>query len=240
MNNEEKLAQLLEAVMSKDVPANLDRSFLDSIANEALKFVSFEKGEYLTHMGLPVERLMVLLDGQVSVFKYSHGGTSIRSGISEAPQIFGLYEALDGIREHSVTLQAATKVRCAVIPPAFFLQAINSNHKISLAALSFLAKFIDRMLDRSDQLTLNSPYENLLIYLFEKSVGKPLPLVIDANKSEIAELLNISNRSLYRHLEQLEDDGLIERIHGKIVITKSSFNRILENYKTYRKEHDIP
>lgn len=240
MTNEEKLAKLLESVMSKTTPVNLDNAFMNSIANENIHFARFEKGAYLTYMGSPVERLMVLIEGQVSVFKYSPGGVSIRSGISEAPQIYGLYEALNGTREHGVTLQAETSAYCAVIPPSFFLQAIRNNHKIALAALSFLARFTDRMLDRNDQLTLNTPSENLMIFLFEKSSGKPLPLIIEANKTEIAELLNLSNRTLYRLLEQFEEEGLIKRSHGKIVVSSLSFNRIAEKYESYRIEHGMP
>jgi len=240
MANEEKLADLLEVVISKSSAGTLYKTLLKSFANENIHFVRFEKGDYLAYMGLPVERLLVLIDGQVSVFKYSHGGMSIRSGVSEAPQIYGLYETLNGTREHGVTLQAASGASCAVISPGFFLQAIKNNHKIALAALFFLAKFTDRMLDRNDQLTLNTPYDNLVIYLFEKSAGNPLPIIIDANKNEIAELMNISNRTLYRHLEQLESEGLIERKQGKIIITTSSFRNIKLKYDECRNKNGIP
>ncbi|ETA81427.1 Crp/Fnr family transcriptional regulator [Youngiibacter fragilis] len=237
MTNEEKLARLLEAVMSRDIKVKLDKTFLNTVAYEDIQFIWFEKGEYLSYIGAPVERLMVLIEGQVSVFKYSSGGMSIRSGISEAPQIYGLYESLTGTKGHGVTLQAETRAHCAVIRPAFFLRAIRNNHEIALAALSFLARFTARMLDRTDQLTLNTPYENLIIFLFENCSGKLLPHVIEANKAEIAELMNISSRTLYRQLEQLEEEGLIKRSHGKIVVTGSAFQRLRDRYDSYTKEH---
>jgi len=234
MTNEDKIAKLLEALMSKSPERQLDTSFLNSLSNETLRFVRFEKGDYLAHMGLPLERILIHLDGQVSVFKYSHGGANIRGDISDAPQIYGLYEALNGIEEHGATLQAATSVSCGAVSPDFFLNSIRSNHQISLHALSFLARFTDKMLNRNDQLTMNTPYENILIYFFEKSVGRALPVVIPAKKNEIAEQLNISNRTMYRLLEQLEQEGLIERSHGKIVVPKESFKKIQAKYYTYR------
>lgn len=233
MSNEERIAQLLDALVSES-PVKLDTSFLSSLSNDTLRFVRFEKGEYLTHMGLPLERILIHLEGQVSVFIYGHGGANIRGDISEAPQIYGLYEALNGIEEHGATLQAATSVNCAVVSPAFFLHSISSNHQIALHALSFLARFTDKMLNRNDQLTMNTPYENIIIYLFEKSVGKALTMVIPAKKDEIAEQLNISSRTMYRLLEQLEREGLIERSHGKILITKESFKKMQDKYYTYR------
>jgi len=67
-----------------------------------------------------------------------------------------------------------------------------------------------------------------------------LPIIIDANKNEIAELMNISNRTLYRHLEQLESEGLIERKQGKIIITTSSFRNIKLKYDECRNKNGIP
>lgn len=239
MTNVEKLAQLLQTVLSKETTHHLEPSFFSSLTNETLRFVRFEKGDYLTQMGLPLERILIHLDGQVSVFKYSHGGISIRGGISEAPQIYGLYEALNGIEEYSVALQAASVTHCAAVSPDFFLHAIQNNHSIALYALSFLAKFTDRMLDRNDQLALNTPYDNLLIYIFEKSVGKPFPFVISTSKNEMAELFNISNRTLYRLLEKLHQEGLLKRSHGKIVISKEAFQKIKEKYYNYRNNFEI-
>jgi CRP-like cAMP-binding protein len=234
MSNEDKLEELLESVMSLHATKKPDSSFMSSLANETMRFVKFEKGDYLTHMGSSLERILIQTEGQVSVFKYSHGGANIRGDLTEAPQIYGLYEALNGIKEHGATLQAATTVSCAIVSPAFFLQAIRNNHKIALHALSFLARFTDKMLNRNDQLTMNTPYENILIYFFEKSVGRALPVVIPSKKNEIAEQLNISNRTMYRLLEQLEQEGLIERSHGKIVVSKESFKKIQAKYYTYR------
>ncbi len=239
MTNEDQLIQVFAKIMAQSNGKEWDPSFLASLSGEKLHMIRFEKGDYLAHMGLPLERILIHLDGQVAVFKYSHGGTHFKGDVSEAPQIYGLYETLNGLGEHGATLQATSAVQCVAVSPAFLLRAIRNNHEIALIALSFLAKFTDKMLNRNDQLTLNTPYENLLIYLFERSAGKAFPVVIPASKHDIAAQLNISNRTLYRQLEQLEQEGMIQRRSGKIVISEAAFKQIQLKYDACLEGLDI-
>jgi len=223
MTIEKALSGLLEYILQQEDNSLPDPELYLDLTGGILRIRTFEKGEYLTHMGLPLETILIHLDGPVSVYRYSPGGTGIRGEISEPPQIYGLYEALNAIPAYGVSLQAAGTVCCAVLPPALFLKSLRNEPSIALAALSLLARFTDEMLNRHDRLTLNSPYQNLVIHLFESSVGRPLPVVIPGTKSELAALLNISSRTLYRLLDRLEEDSLIERRQGKIVITRRSF-----------------
>ena len=48
--------------------------------------VTFPAGSYLTHMGQPVERILVHLSGDVSVNKYSRQGQGIHDTVSTPPQ----------------------------------------------------------------------------------------------------------------------------------------------------------
>lgn len=223
MTIEKILSGLLEYALGREPSSRPDPDRYLTLTGGILRIRTFEKDEYLTHMGLPLDAILIHLDGPVSVYKYSPGGTGIRGEISEPPQIYGLYEALNGIPEYGVSLQASGQVHCAVLPPSRFLSALRSDPSIALASLTLLARFTDRMLNRHDRLTLNSPYQNLLIHLFESSAGRPLPVVIPGTKSRLAALLNISSRTLYRLLDRLEEEALIERRRGKIIITRKTF-----------------
>lgn len=226
MTSDDQAVTALEEILKEVAKGKTGRSVIAGLLHGSFNIVVFKKGDYLTHMGLPVNRILIHLDGSVEVYKVNATGVGIRGGISDAPQIYGLYEAISRISDYGVALRAMETVHCVVVPPKEFLHAINQNHQIALFALQFMAKFTDRMLNRNDQLTLNTPYENLINYLYENSVGLPLPHRITTNKAELAELLNISVRSLYRYLDQLEADQIIQRSHGSLLITKAGFDGI--------------
>lgn len=192
--------------------------------------VHFPAGAYLSHMGLPVERILIHISGEVSVNKYSREGQGIHDTVSTPPQIYGLYETLTGEPCHGVDLQAVTPVVCAEISPEFMKMVIQSDHAICRHALHYLAVFTARMLTRNDQLTMNSSIENLIIYLYEASVGRTLPYCVTAQKRQIAETIHISDRTLYRHLDQLGREHLIQRSNRQILVTAETFDNLKKAY----------
>lgn len=228
MTDDEKLCALLKAAMTEKLPLEIDKPPIAPLLGGAIRLRHYAKNSYLSHAGQPLQKVMVQLNGSVTVFKYNREGGSARTGISEAPQIYGIYEALNHIEEHTATLQATTPVCCAEVSPALYLSALQTQHGAALYSLYFLAKFTDRMLNRSDKITLNTPYENLLLYLYESSMGAHFPVTIQAKKSEMAELLNLNLRTLYRQLDRLTEENLIQRNHGKIVVTQQAFAKISE------------
>lgn len=224
MTNAEILIGMLKHIEDPDL-YDLVKAYDE---NKDFHFTRYKAGDYLAHMGMPIENIMLMMKGQVAVYTFSLEGTQLRRGVSEAPQIFGQYEIINGIADYSVTLQADTEVICALIPKELFMDLIRKNHEITLLSLTYLAKFTHRMLDRNDQLTLNQPFKNLLLYLIENCYGKKFPVSLSSNKQEIAQLLNISSRTMFRYLDQLENEKMISRSHGKIVISEDSYKRLLK------------
>lgn len=231
------LRTLLDELTHLEAPTNENSRPLTAILTGSLwqpagslAKVTFPVGGFLTHMGLPVDRILIHISGEVSVNKYSREGQGIHDTISIPPQIYGLYETLTGEPCHGVDLQAVTPVVCAEISPDFMKRAIQSDHAICRHALHFLAIFTARMLTRNDQLTLNSSYENLIIYLYEAALGQPLPFRVPAQKRQIAESLHISDRTLYRHLDQLQNEHLIRRSNRQILITTDTFGNLEQAY----------
>lgn len=234
MSKETDILQLLDQIAGSDQPLDVRRYLDDQPGSEQLNFITFPKGSFLNHMGMPLNRLLIHLTGEVAVYKYSPSGIGIRGDVSAAPQIYGLYEMLLGVAEHGVDLQAATDVTCLALLPEEFRRLIEQNHRIALHALYFLARFTDRILNRNDQLTLNTPYENLIIYLYERSLGRKPPVLIRENKNEIAQFLNISNRTLYRQLDRLEQEQILERYKGHIRINADAFRILEQKYLQHR------
>jgi predicted transcriptional regulator len=66
----------------------------------------------------------------------------------------------------------------------------------------------------------------LIIYLYNKTLGKKLPEKINDNKSFIADSLQINKRTLYRYLNKLQEEGIITREGQDIVISEKNFKKL--------------
>lgn len=232
MESKQKLQDLIEALDSPHNKADEVLTIARSCQNEELRFHCFPSGQFLTHMGFPMERILIHLSGEVSVYKLSPLGNSLHGVRSEAPQIYGLYESLNEEKVYGASLRADSPVCCLLVQKDFFLREICESAPIAYFALQHLARFTFNLLSRANRLTLNSPYDNLVLYLSEKSQGQKLPYVLNEKNEEIAQELNISERSLYRYLAQLEKDKLIRRAHGKIVIRTTEAKNLHAAYIT--------
>lgn len=84
----------------------------------------------------------------------------------------------------------------------------------------------------SEYKTTISPYENLIIYLYNKVIGKELPIRIKENKSFIADSLHINKRTLYRYLNKLTKNKIISGVNQEIVISEVNFNKIKELFNS--------
>lgn len=187
---------------------------------------TYEKDSYLVYTGQPLRRIIIQLNGSVLALKYTPEGGMVRSGTVTAPQIYGLAELLNKRLEHTANLRAESAVCCITVEPELFLKAVKESHIVALHSLYFLADFTDRMLNRNDMLTLNTPFENLMLYLYNSCNGMDFPVVITDKKAQISESLNINLRTLYRQLDQLEKEKYITRQKGNIVIDKSGYKKI--------------
>ncbi len=204
--------------------AQLEQGWLAQ--KSGIQVVEYRQGEFPAHTGQLLGGILLQLAGQASVLKYSRQGGLARSGALETPQIYGLYELLNHIGEHTATIQADGPLVCARVPLELYREALKQDHEVALLSLRFLAGFTARMLEQNDKLSLNTARQNLLLFLRDACRGKALPYTIPEKKADIAELLSFNLRSLYRQLRKLEQEGLLTRNKGKIQIGEKALQSI--------------
>lgn len=213
----------LEALLALVEKGGVEWAAAEEYADRAIHPHRCVAGEYLAHSGQPLRWITLQLSGRATVLKYTLEGGSVRSGAAAGTQLYGLYELLCGLPENTATIQADGPVLCVQVEPELYRSALQKSHAVALYSLGMLAAFTDRMLNRSDRLFLNTPYENLLLYLYDTCAGQPLPARLAERKSHIAETLNINLRTLYRYLDRLADEGVIQRKNGKILLDREGF-----------------
>lgn len=223
MSPEEKLEavilQMLAAVSEPQHSTELKTA-------EGLHVRILPKGTVFAHSGQPLSKLYLLLSGSCRVLNYSYEGKRVFAGTVSRPQIFGLYELVNGVPEHTATLECVTDCRVVEAESDKALSCLKNRPMAAFGALRFLAIFTDELLSRSNRLTMHSERENLLLYLYTACHGKPLPMRLPVKKEELAELLNLNLRTLYRRLDELEAAGFLHRSHGKIEVDETCWRQI--------------
>ena len=126
------------------------------------------------------------------------------------------------------TVSALDECWYLTFPGELFLEAVLSDRELTLKILRFLASFAGGSIDRVNELAQYTNRENVLLCLYRYSRGQPLPFVFKKSKRALAEELAMNLRTLYRQLDAIEGEGLIQRVGGKIWIGERESGRLEE------------
>lgn len=228
MSPEERLEAVILLMLSDSPAPEEFQALFPTGGEDGMHLRVLRKGEALVYRGMPLTRLFLLLSGSCRAMNYSYEGKRILTGTVSHPQIFGLYELMNDIPEHSVMLECTTNCLILEVRADRALTCLKTRPAAAFGALRFLAMFTSDLISRGNRLTMNSERENLLLYFYTACRGKPLPVRLSIKKEELAELLNLNLRTLYRRLDSLEDERLLLRRGGKIEIDAPCYARIWE------------
>ncbi|HCG64159.1 MAG: hypothetical protein A2Y31_00130 [Spirochaetes bacterium GWC2_52_13] len=226
---DEKLAAALRTAMGPRLQPNRIREIYSQFEGTGKRLVAFEKGKVLARREDEIERILVLVKGTCRVLNHGSDGRVVMAGEVEAPQIFGLYEILNGMDHHTADVETETECICFSVAPRLYREQYETSMEVLKFSSHFLATFIDRLLARSDRMTLNTDRQNLLLYCLDACKYERFPTVIVVRKETMAAELNMNLRTLYRKISQLRDEGLIGNHKGKIRIDR-------EQYDTMKRE----
>ena len=88
-----------------------------------------------------------------------------------------------------------------------------------------------RNMDKTEIKAIMPPKDIVGNFLYMRSAGYSLPHTINDPRSAISEELHINLRTLYRYLAYFGQQGCIELIRGKIVVTADGFHKLAARYK---------
>lgn len=223
---DEKLAAALRTAMGLRLQPNRIREIYSQFEGTGKRLVAFEKGKVLARREDEIERILVLVKGTCRVLNHGSDGRVVMAGEVEAPQIFGLYEILNGMDHHTADVETETECICFSVAPRLYREQYETSMEVLKFSSHFLATFIDRLLARSDRMTLNTDRQNLLLYCLDACKYERFPTVIAVRKETMAAELNMNLRTLYRKISQLRDEGLIGNHRGKIRIDREQYDRM--------------
>lgn len=223
----DSLKQILSLAFSNKADSqSSSKAILKALSSDNIQILSIKENKLFIDSSNKLDYIYVLINGVTYVVNYTLDGRRIIADTLTEPQIFGLIEAINGADSYRGTVITLSNSVLVKVNKESFLKATGSDIDIAAYIIKYLADFSTRSMKVSSYKAAISPYENLIVYLYNKTLGKNLPYRIKDNKSFIADYLHVDKRTLYRYLNKLSADGIIARERQDIIISESSFKRI--------------
>ncbi len=179
----------------------------------------FSKKEAVFREGDRADGFFLVASGKVKVFKLSGEGKEQVLHVIEAGQTFAEAVIFEGgvYPAHAETL-ADTEL--LFLPKRPFLELLERYPKLAIRMLASLSRWLKRMTDLVESLSLKDVETRLVFYLSEERKARGIPpkdgaeLELPIGKNVLASRLGTVPETFSRTLKKLQDDGLID-VRGK-------------------------
>lgn len=208
------------------------KDYLKDFFSDYIHVLNLKENKIFINSNDELEYIFILVKGVTYVVNYTLDGRRIIADTLAQSQIFGLIEAINNDSYYRRTVITLSESLLVKVNKEKFLEAIYSDIDISSYVIKYLADFSTHSMKASEYKTAISPYEYLIIYLYNKVLGKNLPDRIKDKKSFIADSLQINKRTLYRYLNKLTNEGIISRDRQDIIIYENNFKKIEELFNS--------
>jgi CRP-like cAMP-binding protein len=214
--------------MERNPNLSTARSLWSSEAWGALRAVGFSQtyppAVSLFEQGRPVEAIGVVEEGLVKLLRWEHRGEAVTVGIRFSGGTLGTAAAM--LRApHPVAAETLTRCRILSIPVVQFLQLVTTNGHVSSDLHHVHAQELFECFAQLGCLGALSTRERLLRFIGEvvavehsSAAAGPVRVALPLRYTELARAIVTTRQHLSRVLKQLEDENLIHRDKGWLVI----------------------
>ena len=176
----------------------------------------------------PVDAVGVIEEGLVKLLRWERRGEAVNVGIRFTGGPLGTAAAI--LREpHAVTVETLTRCRILSIPLDPFLQLVTTDKQLSSDLHHIHARELLGYVAQLGTLCALSTRDRLLRLIGEvvaaehqSAIEGPLRVALPLQYTELARAIATTRQHLSRVLKQLEDDNLVRREKGWLVIPEPS------------------
>lgn len=188
----------------------------------------FAKKEAVFREGDRADGFFIVSSGKVKVFKLSGEGKEQILHVLEAGQTFAEAVIFEGgsYPAHAETL---TDTELLFLPKRSFVELLERSPNVAIRMLASLSRWLKRMTDLAESLSLKDVETRLVFYLSEELKARGIPpkdgaeLELPIGKNVLASRLGTVPETFSRTLKKLQDDGLIA-VRGKRIRIVSAGN----------------
>lgn len=188
--------------------------------------IAFRPGDVLMYPDSAEFSILLLESGTVEVSRYAQEGERILQSFMTAPQCLGLIESLT----ESPVLSGVKAVTAGCYYSLRLKDPIFQKPEVLMLLLRYLASLSEEtMRQNAEEKHLSK--KDRLAYAIYKNTKAPFPATLPLKREDLADLLAIPKRSLYRYLNELEEEGCIFRERGKIMVSEDGHERLREKVR---------
>ena len=188
--------------------------------------ISFRPGDQLMYPDSAEFSILLLESGTVEVSRYAQDGSRILQSFMTAPQCLGLIESLT----ESPVLSGVKAVTAGRYYSLSLKDPLFRKPEALMLLLRYLASLSEETM-RQNTAEKHLSKKDRLAYAIYKNTKAPFPATLPLKREDLADLLAIPMRSLYRYLNELEEEGCIFRERGKIFVGEEEHKRLEEAIK---------
>lgn len=180
---------------------------LPPFALENAKYICFKKGEYLCKEDEKMKYILFLVSGKAKVSITAANGRSLLLSFFHKGQIVGDVEMMLHENISTANVIAITQIECIGLSVDYCKKVLSTN----IDFMNFIAQRLAQKLDysaKSSAMNILYTLENrLCAYIVSTHENGEF----QENLTELAELLGTSYRHLLRTMQELCEEGIIER-----------------------------
>jgi len=179
----------------------------------------FAKKEAVFREGDRADGFFIVASGKVKVFKLSGEGKEQILHVLEAGQTFAEAVIFEG-GGYPAHAEALTDTVLLFLPKRPFVDLLERHPKVAIRMLASLSRWLKRMTDLAESLSLKDVETRLVFYLSEELKARGIPAKDGAEfelaigKNVLASRLGTVPETFSRTLKKLQNDGLID-VRGK-------------------------
>lgn len=179
------------------------------------KICNYKKGEYVAIAGDTFEGIGVILEGVVMVAKENAAGNRVILAKFQKEHLLGEMVAFTEINVWPATITALEDCSIMFIEPRKIIssceKACISHTSLILNMLKMISKRAMILNRKVEYLAIKSMREKISTYLLEQyhKTGKTT-FMIELNRNELADFLNVSRPSMSREIAKMKEEGIID------------------------------
>ena len=225
--NHRRFSEEIERILNR-IPqeeASKFRTYFESAPAEVVSRMSVEKryaDRYLVEESEPVERVFILVEGQVKAVDFRVKGSAYEYARYTPVSFLGTMECCFGQEQYATNLITVTPCTLVTIPRDVFENWLNSDLRAMQREMENMHWTLLENSRENRMLLLLNGMERLILLLVKKcsSRGGAREHILSVNRQELAEQCGSSVKTVNRSMKRLEDGGFLTREGHKVKITQ--------------------
>lgn len=181
---------------------------------------SLEVGQVLFRTGHPTAGFYEVMTGNIRLVRVDRAGREAVLQIAAPGQT--LAEASLFAFAYHCDAIAMTDAVVRLYPKAMVLAEFEGNYAAAQAFMVMLASQVMNLRTRLEQRNIHSAHDRVRHYLMVNAGADGRTIILPGTLMDLAAELGLTHEALYRTLAKMAADGEIERLKGRILLSRSS------------------